>query len=110
MQRSAAADVRLRLAPQGVYWTIQGEGFLAGEPMVFVRLSGCSVGCPQCDTNYKHHADSSVEQIVDECCRLRSEYSRAKFVWVTGGEPTEQHIAPLADGLNAAGFLPCLLQ
>lgn len=36
----------------GVFATIQGEGALLGVPMVFVRLAGCSVGCPRCDTDY----------------------------------------------------------
>lgn len=33
-----------------IYLCIQGEGCLAGTPMVLIRLHGCSVGCPFCDT------------------------------------------------------------
>lgn len=35
------------LAPEGVFWTLQGEGALQGTPMAFVRLAGCSVKCKQ---------------------------------------------------------------
>ncbi|EKD06293.1 radical SAM domain protein [Arthrospira platensis C1] len=32
--------------------TIQGEGYWAGTPVDFIRLAGCPVGCPWCDTGY----------------------------------------------------------
>ena len=90
--------MKLKLASQGVYWTIQGEGHFVGEPMVFIRLAGCSVGCPKCDTNYKPVREATVDEIVAECVRAREENVRAKYVWVTGGEPTDQDLS----GLNRA--------
>lgn len=33
-----------------IYPSIQGEGAHTGTPMVIVRLQGCDVGCPWCDT------------------------------------------------------------
>lgn len=98
----------MRLAKQGVFWTVQGEGYFAGEPMVFVRLAGCSVGCPACDTNYSFHAEVSAADLVAECVRLRESHGRADYVWVTGGEPTDQDLAELNQGLWAARFKPCL--
>ena len=98
----------IKLAPQGIFWTVQGEGYYAGEPMIFIRLAGCSVGCPTCDTNYRFHMEESVERIVDKCKRLRDEHKRANFVWVTGGEPTDQDLTVLNKGLWAAGFKACL--
>ena len=56
--------MKLKLASQGVYWTIQGEGHFVGEPMVFIRLAGCSVGCPKCDTNYKPVREATVDEIA----------------------------------------------
>jgi len=100
--------MKLKLASQGVYWTIQGEGHFVGEPMVFIRLAGCSVGCPKCDTNYKPAREATVEEIVAECIRERDENVRAKYVWVTGGEPTDQDLAELNREIWAAGFKPCL--
>ena len=35
-----------------VFYSLQGEGVMAGAPAVFVRLQGCSVGCAWCDTKY----------------------------------------------------------
>lgn len=98
----------ISLAPQGVFWTVQGEGHLAGHPMIFIRLAGCSVGCETCDTNYRFHMEETVERIVDKCKRLRDEHKRADYVWITGGEPTDQDLGPLNDALWKAGFKPCL--
>lgn len=98
----------IALAPQGVYWTVQGEGHLAGEPSIFVRLAGCSVGCPSCDTNYKHHEDVAEEEVVRRCSALREENRRAMYVWITGGEPTDQSLTLLNKLLWQAGFKPCL--
>lgn len=98
----------LALAPQGVFWTVQGEGILAGEPMIFVRLAGCSVGCAACDTNYSFHSSCSEADVVRQCVFLRLQNNRAKYVWVTGGEPTDQDLRALNGLLWENGFLPCI--
>ena len=35
-----------------MFETIQGEGAHTGIPSIFVRLQGCPVGCPWCDTKH----------------------------------------------------------
>lgn len=65
--------------------TFQGEGRYLGVPMTFVRFAGCSVGCPKCDTNYTHKLALSPEEIASNCAKLGLEW-----VWITGGEPTDQ--------------------
>jgi len=98
----------IRLAKQGVFWTIQGEGYYAGEPMIFIRLAGCSVGCPTCDTNYSFDRELSEEEIVENCVSLREKNRRAAYVWVTGGEPTDQPLELLSKLLWSARFRPCI--
>lgn len=98
----------LSIAKQGVYWTVQGEGYFAGEPMIFIRLAGCSVGCPGCDTNYVPHKEVDSQEIVWECELLRETHRRAKYVWITGGEPTDQSLTALNRQLLHAGFKACL--
>lgn len=33
-----------------IYTTVQGEGCQTETAMVLLRLQGCGVGCPWCDT------------------------------------------------------------
>lgn len=72
-----------------IFYSIQGEGVLAGVPSVFVRTSGCNLRCVWCDTPYTswkpEGSDWSVEQIVE---RVRGESTG--YVVVTGGEPMIQ--------------------
>ncbi len=69
-----------------IFYSLQGEGFLAGVPSVFIRLSGCSMRCRWCDTKYAWNEDSgdekSIEDIVAEVCSWPCDY-----VVITGGEP-----------------------
>lgn len=92
------------LARDGVFWTIQGEGALSGEPMVFIRLAGCSVGCAQCDTDYRVFRRVSLEELVEEVQAVAPPEQNWPWAWITGGEPTDHKIEPLIDCLRTVGF------
>lgn len=84
-----------------IFHSIQGESTRAGEPCVFVRLTGCNLRCVWCDTAYAFDEGRpmSVEQVV---ARVASYGCR--LVEVTGGEPLLQPEAvPLLRALVAAG-------
>lgn len=82
-----------------IFYSIQGEGHYSGRPAVFVRLSGCNLRCPFCDTQHQSHVDMSIADIVREA----SQY-QARHIVITGGEPTLQLTAELTDSLHEAGF------
>ncbi|MCL2648828.1 MAG: 7-carboxy-7-deazaguanine synthase QueE [Phycisphaerales bacterium] len=69
-----------------IFYSIQGEGKLAGVPSVFVRVSGCNLRCVWCDTPYAswnaEGSEMSVAQVVTEVLKYR-----ASHVVLTGGEP-----------------------
>lgn len=65
--------------------TIQGEGFWAGTPADFIRLSGCPVGCPWCDTGYAD-GGKGLPRVQRSVADLVAEL-RSPRVVITGGEP-----------------------
>jgi 7-carboxy-7-deazaguanine synthase len=70
-----------------IFYSLQGEGELAGLPTVFIRTTGCNLRCSYCDTTYayKEGCDLSVDQIL----RIIQSYKCAS-VCITGGEPLLQ--------------------
>ena len=70
-----------------IFHSIQGESSHAGQPCVFVRLTGCPLRCTWCDTEYAFYG--GTEQPIDEIlCKVDSYGCR--LVEVTGGEPLAQ--------------------
>ena len=84
--------------------TLQGEGAHAGSPCVFLRFAVCNLACAWCDTDFAAEGAQRLEgaQIVERLVAL--DEHRSRMVVVTGGEPTLQWDAPLADAIHAAGF------
>jgi 7-carboxy-7-deazaguanine synthase len=85
-----------------IFYSIQGESTRAGEPCVFVRLTGCNLRCVWCDTAYAFHEgrEMTVEQVLD---RVASH--RCRLVEVTGGEPLLQaDTIPLLAALVERGY------
>src|SRR6266853_5337596 len=87
-----------------IFYSIQGEGILAGVPSVFVRTSGCNLRCTWCDTPYaswKPEGDDLPLDTILADVRLR----RATHVVVTGGEPMIQdEIVRLTERLKELGM------
>lgn len=92
------------LTSNPVFWTIQGEGHLRGKQMCFVRLAGCSVGCPGCDTDYRKREMATAEEIAERANQITPETTRDRWVWITGGEPTDHNLAALTSALRAKQF------
>lgn len=81
--------------------TIQGEGPFAGTPAVFIRLAGCNLQCPACDTEYTStRSRLQVGLIIKEV----QQYKSKGLVVITGGEPFRQPIGHLIRSLIASGF------
>jgi organic radical activating enzyme len=97
-------DSRAYLVKEMFGPTLQGEGAHAGRPCVFLRFAACNLECSWCDTDFA--PEGATRHTADEIAARLVELDRhaARMVVVTGGEPTLQWDAPLADALHARGF------
>ena len=87
-----------------LFYSVQGEGLLAGVPSVFVRTSGCNLRCRWCDTPYASSEPEGEQQTVEEIVARVREYP-ARHVVLTGGEPMlAKGIEDLAGMLKEAGY------
>ncbi len=69
-----------------IFYSIQGEGMLAGVPSVFIRSSGCNLRCSWCDTPYTSWNPEGSHMTVDEIVERAASFGASHAV-VTGGEP-----------------------
>ena len=112
-----------RLKINEMFETIQGEGVKTGVPSVFVRLQGCPVGCPWCDTKHTWTLDEAFLTTSDEVLSKTQESEawfsiedealltlfkengyQAKHIVITGGEPCMYDLRPLTALLHDKGY------
>lgn len=107
----------MRLPVNELFETLQGEATFVGTAAVFIRLQGCDVGCPWCDTKYTWAMDNAVASIRGKVDEVNSfawmttselvaeiESFHARHVVITGGEPCTYDLTELTAALIAAGF------
>jgi len=79
-----------------IFYSIQGEGKLAGVPSAFIRTSGCNLRCTWCDTPHASWEPEGELLEIAEIVDRVSQYSTTHVV-LTGGEPM---IAPGVEELT----------
>jgi organic radical activating enzyme len=79
-----------------IFWSAQGEGVHSGASAIFVRLAGCSLRCPYCDTrdSWEQGTPMSAAAVAAAIDKLKAAYPQARLV-ITGGEPLEQDLGGL---------------
>lgn len=88
-----------------IFSSLQGEGPHTGEPMTFVRFSGCSLGCRWCDTPHARNEAATYRVETPPRSKMFVNYTNPvtleklaehlaffndPVISVTGGEPLEQ--------------------
>lgn len=91
---------RTYLPVMETFYSVQGEGFYAGEPAFFIRLGGCNIGCHWCDVKESwdatKHPIKSIDEIVSEIKK-----GCVSKVIVTGGEPLMYDLSSLTKKLKS---------
>ena len=108
MPQPLAADSLLADALPVVetFHSLQGEGLHAGRSAFFIRLGGCAVACPWCDTKHSWPAAVHPRQSL---ARLAAETEAAAeagaaFAVITGGEPLHHNLGQLCQALEPSGL------
>lgn len=103
---------RRRYLVNEIFFSLQGEGVRAGTPNVFVRFARCNLKCdiepgPQspggfaCDTEFVSGRWYEAEELEAEMRRVGG---ACNWTVLTGGEPTLQVDAALAQFLRGHGW------
>lgn len=88
-----------------VFYSIQGEGPLSGMPAMFIRLAGCNLRCPMCDTNHERKYEALPYDLARDIHGACVATDSPKIAVITGGEPLLQdQVYPLIQQLTDAGF------
>jgi len=69
-----------------IFYSLQGEGRLAGTPGVFIRLAGCPLRCRWCDTGYAWDASAGTDYSIERITKTIGKWNCSHIV-ITGGEP-----------------------
>ncbi|NEO87421.1 MAG: 7-carboxy-7-deazaguanine synthase QueE [Spirulina sp. SIO3F2] len=84
------------------FHSIQGEGYWTGVSAFFIRLAGCDVGCPWCDTKVswpvRSHPQVALQQLVRQV-----QTAQPQIIVVTGGEPLMHDLSLLSQALKTTG-------
>lgn len=87
----------MKLQVREIFPSIQGEGPFSGEPAIFIRLAGCNLRCPFCDTDHKSISlyFSQPELANYVLGLIENKYQNINLVVITGGEPFLQNFVEL---------------
>ena len=86
-----------------IFYSIQGEGSLAGMPTTFIRLAGCHLRCKWCDTKYAWSPDASKELSIEQLIAELAKFP-ANHIVITGGEPfLSDELADICQTIAGAG-------
>lgn len=100
----ASTQTGNRLEVHSFFLTIQGEGPYAGRRAFFIRLAGCNLQCPGCDTEYTDIRNNLTIESIWDYMRKEGIGPRRTVVVITGGEPFRQNILPLVRLLRSHMF------
>ena len=84
-----------------IFYSLAGEGANVGRPVVFIRLSGCNMKCPFCDTLHRQGRFISIPIIIEE---IKRKAKNCNYIIFTGGEPLLQLNPEIVEQFLRQGF------
>lgn len=106
-----------------VFESLQGEGSYTGLPSIFIRLQGCPVGCPWCDTKHTWEVEPNLQISALDVMAQKEETKNwfsassqellslfnqqgyvAKHLVITGGEPCMYDLTAITEFFIELGY------
>ncbi len=82
-----------------IFHSVQGEGFHAGIPHVFVRFGNCNLRCEWCDTDFLTYEEMTLDAVLMDI----GQYDCKRIIF-TGGEPAMQDLSTIGTILKEDGY------
>ncbi|MDJ0899549.1 MAG: 7-carboxy-7-deazaguanine synthase QueE [Xenococcus sp. MO_188.B8] len=101
-QNAIATNIRTYPVVE-TFHSVQGEGYWTGVNAFFIRLGGCDVHCPWCDTKESWNAKRHPQYYVADLAKLAHQVSTA-IVIITGGEPLMHDLSSLTTAIKELGM------
>ena len=76
---------------------------MTGTNAFFIRLAGCDVGCPWCDTKQSWSTKRQLRRTLEELI-VEAQSAQPYMVVMTGGEPLMHNLSALTMGLKAVNL------
>ena len=94
------------------FHSLQGEGHHSGRSAFFIRLGGCNVGCPWCDTKHSWPEQAHPSQAINALADQANDacHAGAAFTVITGGEPLQHDLHSLTELLHRRTARPVHLE
>jgi 7-carboxy-7-deazaguanine synthase len=106
-----------KLMVNEVFYSLQGEGYRAGQASVFVRFTGCNLRCSMhagpkspggfdCDTEFTSGVPLDLSELIARVHEVIEPNAPASLPWVvfTGGEPGLQLTKEVITEFRKEGF------
>ena len=91
----------MKLKVNEIFYSLQGEGAQTGKPVIFVRLSGCNLKCPFCDTKHEEGLEMTLDDILQ---KVKEQSNVCNYIIFTGGEPLLQLNEEIIQFFTHAGY------
>ena len=88
MKKARLVKVKFKVVEKFV--SVNGEGPLSGQLVVFIRFAGCNLNCSYCDTTWANNEDVSYDLMTSDDIYKHIKSADIKNVTLTGGEPLMQ--------------------